>query len=308
MRYATVGIVAVAVVLSVLATGCSDEKEISPLFLLEELEAATARSDPEERIEQLEIFAANHKDHPYRAKAYDRILEVIASELDDYERAVEYFDELMEREADPRIRGTLCYGKFSHLWKADREQALSYTGELVAGPESDYRLFLYISYYLVWSDDYEKNAALAERVLGKALESSKDDYERDQATAVLGKLKNKVGATDEAFEILSEIAGTPDADEVIGRILWDRGEREKALEAYIRCAAAIPGAREHLSLDSLYAIAYPGSDDLDAKIWGERVIDGAELEEHGFVDIEGREHELGDYDDVVLVINIWQPT
>jgi tetratricopeptide (TPR) repeat protein len=308
MTRTAISLVAVAVVLSIVMTGCSDKKEISPLFLLEELEAASARSDPEERIEQLEIFAANHKDHAYRAKAYDRILEVMVVELDDYERAVEYFDELMEQETDPQIRGSLCYGKFAHLWKADCEQALSYADELVKGPESSYRLFLYISYYLVWSEDYEKNAGLAERVLDKAMESAKTDYERNQATAVLGTLKEKIGATDEALEILSSVAGTPDADEVIGGILWDRGEREKALETYRRYTAVIPGAREHLSLDSLYALVYPGSDDLDSKIWDERILGGTELDEHRFVDIEGRAYELGDYDDVVLVINIWQPT
>ena len=308
MGRTTIGLVAAAVLLSVVVTGCSDKKEISPLFLLEELEAATARSDPEERIELLEIFAANHRDHPYRAQAYSRILVVMSVELDDYDRAMEYFGELMEKETDPQIRGTLCYRRFAHLWKADSVQALSYIDELVSGQESHYRLFLYISYYLVWSEDYEKNAELAERVLGKAMESAKDGYERNQAIAVLGTLKDKMGLVDEAFEILSGAAGTPDADEVMGRILWDRGEREKAIETYIRYTAVIPGAREHLSLDSLYALVYPGSGDLDAKIWDERIIDGVELEKHSFVDIEGRAHQLGDYDDVVLVINIWQPT
>lgn len=308
MRWTTFSLIAVTVILSIVTTGCSEKKEISPLFLLEELEAASARSDPEKRIELLEIFAANHKDHPYRAQAYSRIIEVMAVELDDYERATKYFGELMEKEADPRIRGTLCYRRFAHLWKVDREQALPYIEELVGGQESDYRLFLYISYYLVWSEDFEKNVQLAERVLDRAIESAKDDYERDQAVAVLGTLKNKMGATDEAFEILSGAAGNPAADEVIGRIWWDRGEREKALETYIRYTAVIPGAREHLSLDSLYALVYPGSGDLDTKIWDERIQVGARLEEHRFVDIEGKAYRLSDYDDVVLVINIWQPT
>ncbi len=146
MRRTTFSLIAVAVILSVLVAGCSEKKEISPLFLLEELEAATARSDPEKRIDQLEIFAANHQDHPYRAQAYSRILEVMTVELDDYDRATEYFGELMKKETDPRIRGTLCYRRFAHLWKADREQALSYIDELVGGAESHYRLFLYISY------------------------------------------------------------------------------------------------------------------------------------------------------------------
>ncbi len=149
---------------------------------------------------------------------------------------------------------------------------------------------------------------MAERVLDRAIESAKDDYERNQAVAVLGTLKDKMGATDEAFEILSGAAGTPDADEVIGRILWDRGEQEKALEVYIRFTAVIPGARKQLSLDSLYTLVYPGSDDLDTKIWDKRILNGTELEDHRFVDIEGKVHQLGDYDDVVLVINIWQPT
>ena len=303
-----VSLALLAIALLVLAAGCSQEKEVSPLFILEELEAATARSDPEERIGQLEIFAANHEDHPYGVKAYERILDVMTTELDDPERAWEYFDGLMEKQEDPKVRGTLCYRRFAYLWKADKEQALLYIDELVEGPESHYRLFLYISYYLVWSDDYEQNAALAERVLDKAIASAGTEYERKQAVAVLGTLKDKLGATDEAFDILSAIAGTPDADEVMGRILWERGEREEALETYIRYTAVIPGAREHLSLDSLYALVYPGSEDLDEKIWDERMLERARLEDHEFVDIEGKSNRLGDYDDVTLVINIWQPT
>jgi predicted negative regulator of RcsB-dependent stress response len=303
-----VGITLLAIALLVLAAGCSREKEVSPLFILEELEAATARSDPEERIEQLEIFAANHADHPYGAKAYERILDVMTSELDDPERAWEYFDGLMDEQTDPKIRGSLCYRKFAYLWKADKEQALAYIDELVEGPESHYRLFLYISYYLVWSDDYAENAALAERVLDKAIASAGTEYESKQAVAVLGALKDKIGATDEAFDILSGIAGTPDADEVVGRILWERGDREEALETYIRYTAVIPGAREHLSLDSLYALVYPGSDDLAEKIWDARILEGVRLEDHEFVDIEGKSYRLGDYDDVTLVINLWQPT
>jgi tetratricopeptide (TPR) repeat protein len=308
MRHKTVCLFAAAVVLSALVIGCSEKKEISPLYLLEELEAAAARSDPEERIAQLEIFVSNHGDHPYRVRAYERILEVMAVELGDYERAVEYFDGLMTRESDPRIRGMLCYGRFAHLWKTDREQALSYADQLVTGPESHYRLFLYMAYFLVWDEEYKKNAELAERVLDKAIASAEKDNERNQAIAVLGTLKDKMGKTDEAFEILSRAAGTPDADEVIGRILWDRGEREQALETYIRYIAVLPGAREHMSLDSLYALVYPGSDDLDGKIWAERIIEGSPLEEHTFVDINGKEHALGGYEDVVLVLNIWQPT
>ena len=63
-----------------------------------------------------------------------------------------------------------------------------------------------------------------------------------------------------------------------------------------------------MSLDSLYTLVYPGSDDLDTKIWDKRMLNGTELEDHRFVDIEGKVYQLGDYEDVVLVINIWQPT
>jgi tetratricopeptide (TPR) repeat protein len=303
-----IDVLAVVALFSLFVTGCSERRETSPLFLLEELEAASAVDDPEGRIERLEIFLKNHSDHSYRKIAYDRILDALTDDLSDPARAETYFKDVLGREEDPQIRGSVLFWKFSKLWKADKEEALSLARELVSGQETYFRLFLYMAYYLIWDEDYEKNADLAEKVLEKAVETSSDDYERRQAIAVLGGLKERLGERDEALEILEPVAGTYDADEIIARILWDKGERERALGAYIRSAAVVPGARKSSSLDSLYALVYRDTSELDAKIWEERIIDGGKLPPQSLVDIEGRRFDLADFKGVKLIVNIWQPT
>jgi tetratricopeptide (TPR) repeat protein len=303
-----IGLIALAVFFSLCVAGCSERREPSPLYLLEELEAASAVDDPEGRIERLEIFVGNHPDHQYRGLAYRRILETMMEDQGDAARADLYFEEVMGREENPKIRGGLIYARFSTLWKKDKDLAISLAGELVSGPETYYRLFLYMAYYLIWDEDCEKNAGLAEKVLRKAIDTAADVYERNQAVAVLGGLKERLGQIDEALVILEPVAGTYDADEVLARILWERGERERALDAYIRVAAVVPGARKGSSLDSLYALVYRDSSGLDAKIWEKRIIDGERLHPQSFVDIEGRRIDLAGFRDTKLIVNIWQPT
>ena len=53
-----------------LAGGARSARRPSALYILEELEAASAVKDPAERVERLSIFIGNHPDHPYRFLAY----------------------------------------------------------------------------------------------------------------------------------------------------------------------------------------------------------------------------------------------
>jgi tetratricopeptide (TPR) repeat protein len=294
-------------ILSLFATGCSERREASPLYVLEELDAASAVSDPEQRIERLGIFVKNHPRHQYRKLAYGKTFETMMEDLDDPGRADRYFEEVMARETDPKIRGSFFYTKFSMLWKADKERAVELARELAEGPESSYRLFLYMAYYLIWDEDCAKNADLAERVLERAINASADGYERNQAVAVMGNLKRKLGQDDEALEILVPVAGTYAADEIIAEILWGKGRRDEALEAYIRLAAVVPGMREGVSLDSLYALVHQDTSQLDAKIWEARIVEGEALVPQRFVDIEGKSFDLADFKGTKLVVNIWQP-
>jgi len=291
-----------------LSASCTEKGEVSALYILEELETASSIEDPGERIERLEIFAGNHRDNPYRILAYNRIFEAMAVDLDDYGRALEFLDGVMARESDPRARGALQYGNFAHLWKTDRERAVSLAGELVKGPESYFRLFLYISYYLVYDEEYLRYSDLARETLSKAIDIAGNDAERNQAAAVLGGLEAKLGEDGKALEILEPLEGTYAADEALGDLYWKRGEREKAIEAYIRLAAVVPGAREEKSIDSLYALVHPDDSGLDDLIWDERILCCEELVPRRFVDIEGRSYDLARMRGRRLVVNIWQPT
>ncbi len=291
-----------------LSASCAEKGELSTLYILEELEAASSIEDPGERIERLEIFAGNHPDNPYRIVAYGRIFETMAVDLDDYDRALGFLEGVTARESDPHARGMLQYRNFAYLWKTDRDRALSLAEELVKGPESYYRLFLYMSYYLVYDEEYREYADLARETLSKAIDVAGNDAERNQAAAVLGGLESALGDDGKALEILEPLAGTYAADETLGDIYWEMGEREKAIEAYIRLVAVVPGAREEKSIDSLYALVYPGDGKLDDLIWEERILCCDELAPQRFVDIEGRSYDLARMRGRRLVVNIWQPT
>ena len=291
-----------------LQASCSERDEVSPLYVLEELETASSVEDPGERIQRLEIFVDGHPESPYRTRAYDGIFDAMAVDLDDYGRALDFLDGVLGRERDPHARGMLHYTHFAHLWKRDRERAVSLAGELAEGQESYYRLFLYLSYYLVWDDEYERYADLARETLSKAIAVAANEAEQRQAAAVLGTLEWKLGGGERALEILEPLAGTYAADETLGEIYWERGEREKALEAYVRLAAAVPGARGEKSIDSLYALAHPGDTRLDDLIWERRMLCCEDLVPRRFIDIEGRAYDLARMRGKRLVINIWQPT
>jgi tetratricopeptide (TPR) repeat protein len=308
MRRPCIGLLAALVISLIVVTACSEKDEVSVLYILEELETASSIEDPEERIDRLEIFIGNHPDDRYRVVAYNRIFEAMATDLDDDERALAYLEGVMGQESDPYVRGMLEYRKFTNLWKKDREGAIALAGELVEGPESYYRLFLYISYYLVWDEEYALYADLARSTLSKAIDVATNDVERDQASAILGGLEQKLGNTERALEILEPLAGIYDADESLGDMYWERGEREKAIEAYVRLAAVIPQALEEKSIDSLYALVYPDGPPIEERIWEKRIVLSDELPPQTFVDIEGKRYDLGRLRGTKLVVNIWQPT
>ncbi len=76
----------------------------------------------------------------------------------------------------------------------------------------------------------------------------------------------------------------------------------------MRLVAAVPGAREEKSIDSLYALVYPDGPGLDERIWEKRILGSQELKPQSFVDIEGKRYDLAKLRGTTLVINIWQPT
>ncbi|HER43247.1 MAG TPA: hypothetical protein ENO08_02160 [Candidatus Eisenbacteria bacterium] len=308
MKRRRTGSIAALICFLLLPAACSERGEVSDLYILEELETASSVADPEKRIERLRIFIGNHGDHPYRIRAYTEIFETISEDLEGEGPALDFLEEAIERESDPQARGMLQYRRFTHLWERDRERAIRLAGELAEGPESYYRLFLYISYHLAGGEEGGRYAGIARRTLSKAMDAATNDAERARAAALLGGLEWKLGNEERALEILEPIAGTTAADESLGEIYWKRGEREKALEAYIRLAAAAPGVREERSIDSLYALVHPGGGGLDGLIWEKRIICCEELVPHRFVDIEGRAYDLARMKGRRLVLMVWQPT
>lgn len=285
--------------------GCSSREEISALYILEELEAASAVSDPEEKVERLNIFIENHRNHPYRLLGYEKVLEALVNDMNDIERAQKYFDSVLEKERDVKIRGNLHFGRFENLWETDREAATAIARSLLEGNERYYRLFLYMGYHLM---DDEKQADLAERCFERARDLASHSIERNQAITMIGKIRSGQGRKDDAVEILQGARGNPVAQRYLGELFWDAGKKEEALDAYIRFVASYPGAREKVSLDSLYALVYQGSSDLDEMIMDARIRDEGPLPDEGFVDVEGKSYRLTGYRGTNLVVNIWSPT
>jgi tetratricopeptide (TPR) repeat protein len=284
---------------------CTGHTDFSDLYVLEEYEAASAVHDPGERVERLVIFTKNHAAHPYRVHGYRRVFETIASDLVERERAFRYLDDVLAAERDPKVRGDLYYSRFAFLWGADRASAVSLAGELCEGPEVYYRLFFYLALYLM--EDGEQ-AALAERCFERSIHLAPAGPERAQVMGEYGAFLDGEGRTDEALELLGEATGYGFAYEPLGRILWERGERGKAIEAYIRLAALVPEARRRNSIDSLYALVRPGAADLDERIMARRVFEGDVIPDMEFSDIEGKRFSLGDYRGSPLVLIAFSPT
>jgi tetratricopeptide (TPR) repeat protein len=304
MRHAVIGISLAAVVLSFLP-GCTEKSSHSDLYVLEELEAASRGTDPEKRVERLMIFTGNHPDHPYRVLGHRRVFEALALESGDIERASAYLDKVLSSERQDRVRGDLLYGKFSLLWGVDRESAVALAEDLVTGTEKYYRMYFYLALYLM---EDETQGGLAERCFLKAAELAPHGAEKAQVLGEYGMFLEAGGRTDEALEVLAKAAAYGYANEVLGQILWERGEHEAAIEAYLRFAAVVPAARGKINLDSLYAVVHAGAGNLSDEIMTRRIFDGELLPDEDFVDIEGRQFNLGDYRGSPLALFVFSPT
>ncbi|HSG29619.1 MAG TPA: hypothetical protein VLA34_14150, partial [Candidatus Krumholzibacterium sp.] len=209
------------------------------------------------------------------------------------------------KETDPFVRGDLLYRKFAFLWEEDREAALSLAGDIESGPETDYRLHLYLCYYLMGE---EGQSELAERLFTKLMGLTDDPYKSAHARSVYGEFLIASGRKEEAIKVLEQAGTYPFANEVLASHYWETGEREKAIEAYIHYVSGAPGAREHVNVDSLYAVVYPDRDDLDARIEAAMIIDEGVIPDAGFSDLRGKTHTLSGYRGTILVVTAWSPT
>ncbi len=293
------------VFLAIILSGCSGSKDTNDLYLLEELETASGIKDPARRIERLELFTRVHETHPYRVLAYTRAMETMAADCNDLDGALSMFDEALSREDEPAVRGELLYRKFSYFWNIDREKAVSLAEELLDTEESDYKMFLYFGYYLM---EEKGKSSLAQRCLEKAAENTDDQLKKDHIHSVLAELYDREGTREKAFDILQKASRYTFSNELLGRYLWEKGDREKALESYIRLVAGAPGYREHVRLDSLYALVYPGLENLENRILKDRFGDEGLVPDMSFTDIRGRIHTISDYRGIKLVISAWSPT
>ena len=284
---------------------CSGERENTDLYLLEELESAYGISDPVKRVERLSMYIDVHDSHPYRILAYIRIIETIASDLNDLDRAMNLFEEYLSKETDPSARGELLYRKFAYLWNSEKDKAVGFAEQLLESEEKDYKLFLYFGYYLM---EEEGKAALAVRSLGKALENTEDRFKKNHILSVLAELYEKEKRYDDAYETAMLASEYPFANQLIGRHLWEKGEREESLRSYIKLVAGAPGYGDYVKLDSLYSLVYPEADDLEDKILDQRLSDEGPVPDMEFTDLEGKVYTLSKYRGTKLVINAWSPT
>ncbi len=298
------GIMIASVLLLLLAGGCSKRETFSALYILEEFEAASAVKNPADRIERLDIFIANHVDHPYRFLAYDRALETMTGEMKDEAKAWAYLSSALTKETDPSARGYLLLDKFSYLIDKNREWAFAFADSLMQTEESP-RLFLYMGYDLM---DPKVNPDLAVKCFLASAALSVKPHEGSQALAMAGVCLEEQGKGEEAKRYLAMAAGNPEADEIMGKLLWGEGKRAEAIEMYIQCAGRMPGARKYVKLDSLHALVYPDAKNLDEKIMARRIGDEGPLPEARFVDLEGKFYDLSKLRGTKIVINALSPT
>ena len=296
----------------VLAAGilqsCSGRKEptgTSDLYLLEELEAARSVEDADKRIERLEIFAGLHPDHPYRALAYESIMETMAVGKGDVEGALAYFDGLMEMENDPSIRGKLLFAKFEYFWEADSLQSVALAREVLDSGETDFRLLMYMGYYLMGAEGQEE---VADAVFSRLIEVTHDEHRKNHARTIYAEFLESEGREEDAGAALELASPYTFANEPLGRMLWDDGKKEEALDRYIFLAAGAPGYRKYIKLDSLYAVVHSEPNDLETRIAAVRVFDGPVAPDRKFVDIRGMSHSIAEYRGTKLVITAFSPT
>jgi len=290
--------------LAFLAGGCGKHEAPSALYVLEELEAASAVKDPAGKVERLTIFIGNHRDSPYRFTAYNRALETLSDEMKDDAKAAEFLAGALAKETEPAARGELLLAKFDYLMEKDKITAVAFADSLFE-TERSARLFLYVGYELM---DPKADPDLAVKCFLKAADLSVDPHAKSNAIANAGAVLDQQGKKDEAKRYLAMAAGNPEADGLLAKILWAEGRRDEALDLYIRGAAGMPGAREMERLDSLYAIVHPGAKDLGQRIMALRIGDEGPLPGATFVDLDGRAYDLAKLRGTKIVINALSPT
>ena len=294
---------AAVVVLALLGAGCARRGAPSALYVLEELEAASAVKDPAGKVERLAIFIGNHPDHPYRFIAYNRLFEALSTEMKDEAKAAEFLAASLAKETDPSSRGELLLVKFGHIMEKDKAAAAAFADTLFRTERSP-RLFLYMGYDFM---DPKADPDLAVRCFLKSADLSALPYAKAHAIAMAGAVLVEHGKLDEAKRYLVLAPGDPDADGLMAQILWGEGKREEALDLYIRCAARMPGAREYKHLDSLYALVHPAVKDLDDRIMALRIGDEGPMPEGAFVDLEGKEYDLSKLGGTKIVLYALSP-
>ncbi len=277
----------------------------SDLYILEELETARSVEDADKRVERLEIFTANNSAHPYRSLAYENILETMAVDNGDVEGALAYFDGLMEKEIDPAIRGKLIFAKFEFFWESDSLRSVALAKEVIESGEKDFRLLMYMAYFLM---DAEGQEEIADAVFMRLIEVTGDEHRKNHARTVYAEFLEAGGREEDAAELLELASSYTFANALIGRRLWEEDRREEALERYIFLAAGAPGYRKYIKLDSLYSVVYSSSNDLESKIAALRIGGGPQIPDREFVDIRGMRHSIYGYHGSKMVITAFSPT
>jgi len=291
-------------ILALLAGSCARREGTSALYILEELEAASAVKNPSKRVERLSIFIGNHPDHPYRFVAYNRMLETLGTEMKDETGMEARLAGALARETDPAARGELLLSNFIYLMEKNKSAAAAFADSLFPAERSP-RLFLMMGYYFL---DPKADQDLAAKCFLKSADLSTGRYEKAQAIAMAGAALEERGKRDEAKRYLAMAAGNPEADLLMGKILWKEGKRKEALDAYVSCAAHMPGARAEVRLDSLYALVNPGANDLDKTIMARRIGDEGPMPEGVFVDLDGKSYDLSKLEGTKIVLYALSPT
>jgi len=297
-------LVGAAVVSALLCTGCGRREAPSALYVLEELEAASAVKDPGGRVERLKIFIGNHADHPYRFIAYKRAFDALSTELKDERAAAEFMAASLAKETDSAGRGELLLMRFAYLMEHDKTAAIAFADTMLLGERSP-RLFLYMGYDLM---DPKVDPDRAMKCFLKAADLSASPYAKGHTLGLAGSVLKMQGRLAEAKRYLTMAAGDPGADGLLAEILWQEGKREEAIDLDIRGAARMPGLRESTRLDSLYALVYPDAKDLDIRIMSLRIGDEGPMPEGVFVDLRGKEHDLSTIKGTKIVLYALSPT
>lgn len=290
--------------LALLAGGCGRREGTNALFILEELETASAVKDASERVERLSIFIGNHPDHPYRFVAYNRMIETLGADLKDEAAIEKLLAEALVEEKDPSARGELLLSKFIHLVEKDQAAGAAFADSLLRTERSP-RLFLFMGYYLI---DPKADPEIALRCFLRSADLSTGAYAKAHANAMAGAALEERGLKEDAKRYLAMAVGDPEADILRGKILWGEGKRREALDALISAAARMPGSRTQTKLDSLYALANPGARDLDDSIMARRIGDEGPMPAGVFVDLDGRPHDLAKLGGKKMVVYALSPT